>query len=330
MPTILNTGSKSGVINEENKPLFSPPETEESDKKKFIEEDPQWSFDEVVLRKEIRDTLNDVVSFCENKDTLIKEWDLNRFLKGNSSVGINFYGEPGTGKTISAEAVANALGKKIIKADYSEIQDSKWGATEKNLTELFKKAESNGSIILLDEADGLLGKRAESGSNANTANEIKSHLLTLIDKSNVIIFYSTNLFKSFDRAFFRRILYHINIPMPNKEELVSIWKYHLEGKPEKPPKKKLPIDYSKFLYDDIADACVGILAGGDVKNLTLKLCVKLAAETITTLTTENVKAEIENYKKSLADSRGQIQERVVPESELSEEEKEELKKSTNQ
>ena len=309
--------------------LFSKTQDDDAEKKKFNEETPNWSLDEVVLRKDIRDTLEDVVMFCQNKDQLIKDWDLNRFLKGNSSIGINFYGEPGTGKTISAEAIAKALNKKIIKADYSEIQDSKWGATEKNLTELFKKAEDTGSIILLNEADGLLGKRMDSGSNANTANEIKSHLLTLVDKSNVIIFYTTNLFKNFDRAFFRRILYHINIPMPNKEELVSIWKYHLEGKPEKPPLKQIPIDTSAFSYEEIADACVDHLAGGDVKNLTLKLCVKLAANKIAALTTENVKAEIERYKKSLADSRGFVKERVVPESELSEEEKEELKKSIN-
>jgi SpoVK/Ycf46/Vps4 family AAA+-type ATPase len=340
MPTILN--SKKNELTEKEKDsggLFSKvtetaknvgnlfPSSDSEEKKKFREEDPKWSFDEVVLRKEIRETLEDVVTFCQNKDKLIEEWDLNRFLKGNSSIGINFYGEPGTGKTISAEAIAKALNRKIIKADYSEIQDSKWGATEKNLTELFKKAEETGSIILLDEADGLLGKRMDSGPNASTANEIKSHLLTLVDKSNVIIFYTTNLFKNFDRAFFRRIVYHINIPMPNKEELISIWKYHLEGKPEKPPLKQLPIDSTSFSYEDIADSCVGELAGGDVKNLTLKLCVKLAAKKISALTTENVKAEIERYKKSLADSRGLANERVVPASELTEEEKEELKNS---
>ncbi len=320
MPTIINsengvtsfcgddTKNSNGLFNKASEvvkdvgSLFS--RSDESEKKKFIEEEPKWSFDEVVLRKEIRETLEDVVTFCKNKDNLIKNWDLNRFLKGNSSIGINFYGEPGTGKTISAEAIANALEKKIIKADYSEIQDSKWGATEKNLTELFQKAEKTGSIILLDEADGLLGKRMDSGSNANTANEIKSHLLTLVDKSNVIIFYTTNLFKNFDRAFFRRILYHINIPMPNKDELISIWKYHLEGKPEKPPLKQIPIDRTVFSYEDIADACVGELSGGDVKNLTLKLCVKLAAKKISSLTTDNVKEEIERYKKSLLDSRG--------------------------
>ena len=34
---------------------------------------------------------------------------------------INFYGEPGTGKSIAAEGLANALGTKLIRADYDEI-----------------------------------------------------------------------------------------------------------------------------------------------------------------------------------------------------------------
>lgn len=277
------------------------------DEKKFREETPKWILDDIVLRSEVRETLDDVVMFCQHKDQLIREWNLDKFLKGNSSIGINFYGEPGTGKTISAEAIASALGKKIIKADYSEIQDSKWGATEKNLTRLFKKAEETGSIIILDEADGLLGKRANSGSNANTANDIKSHLLTLVDKSNVLIFYTTNLFKNFDRAFFRRILYHINIPMPNKEELEALWKFHLGDKDNisgDVSKDKIPKDPDSFSYEKIAETCVGDLAGGDVKNITLKLCVKLAAKKITSLTNENVIKEIDIYKKSLDDSKG--------------------------
>lgn len=280
---------------------------ENENQKKFREENPKWTFEDIVLRKEVRDTLEDVILFCQNKDKLIKEWDLDKFLKGNSSIGINFYGEPGTGKTISAEAIASALGRKVIKADYSEIQDSKWGATEKNLTSLFRKAEETGSIIILDEADGLLGKRANSGTNANTANDIKSHLLTLVDKSNVLIFYTTNLFKNFDRAFFRRILYHINIPMPNKEELEALWKFHLGDKANitgDVSKDRIPKNPSDFSYDTIANACVGELAGGDVKNITLKLCVKLSAGKIKSLTSDDVLKEIDTYKKSLDDSRG--------------------------
>lgn len=312
MPTFVpkNNNSATSLSGQEKSSVFNRSD-EQKDVKKFIEEDPKWTLDEIILNSSIKETINDVITFCKNKERLIKEWDLNKFLKGNSSIGINLYGEPGTGKSITAEAIAAALGKKILKVDYSEIQDSKWGATEKNLSRLFQTAEEDGCVIFMDEADGLLSKRSTNDSNANAANEIKSHLLTLVDKSNVIIIYATNLFQNFDRAFFRRILYHIKYPMPKENELVDLWKFHLGN-------DNIPKDSNNFSYEELAKYSDGLLAGGDIKNITLKLCVKLAAGKVKTLTNEIVKAEIERFKESLADSRG---ERIVPESELTEEQK---------
>ena len=295
--------------------------------KEFREEEPQWSLDEMVLRPSIRETLDEVANYCLHKDTLIEEWDLNKFLKGNSSVGINFYGEPGTGKSTCAEAITKKLGKKYIKVDYGDIRDSEWGATEKNLSDLFKFAEKTGYPIIFDEADALLGKRSSGGSNSNSENQVKSHLLTLIDRSNVIIFYTTNFFENFDKAFFRRILYHINIPMPNKEELVALWKLHLGDKSNTTGDvslDKIKKDSQNFSYERIAEACVGTLAGGDVKNITVKLCVKLAAKSISAISTDDVLIEIEKYKQSLAASKDS---KFVSERPLSKDEVKELKDS---
>lgn len=327
MPTFTST-KKNKEQSEDCQPkpsLFSRNEDEKADSRKFIEDDPKWKLEQIILNDKVRETILDVITFCENKDRLIDEWGLNNFLKGNSSIGINLYGEPGTGKSITAEAIANALGRKIIRVDYSELQDSKWGQTEKNLSQLFKSAEENGSVIFLDEADGLLGKRTTNSSNSNAANEIKSHLLTLVDRSNVIIIYATNLFKNFDRAFFRRILYHVKYPLPTKEELVELWKFHL-GDPKILERmnlssiKEVPKDVQRFSYDEIAAYSIG-LAGGDVKNITLKLCVKLCAGKISSLSSLDVKEEIDSYKQSLEDSKGA---RVVPDSELTEEQRKAL------
>lgn len=284
---------------------------------KFREEEPKWELNQIVLRKEIREALEEVITFCKHKDDLLLgEWGLNDFLKGNTSIGVNFYGESGTGKSISAEAVANALGLNVIRADYSAMVDSKWGDTEKNLTALFQKAEATGSVIILNEADGLLSKRTDTSSTASNMNEVKSHLLTLIDRSNVIIFYTTNLFENFDKAFFRRILYHVNFPMPNHDEMVSLLKFHI-GKP------RFLKHSTNFSYDTIADMCVGTLAGGDIRNLALRLCVKMVANKIPVLTNDNIKQEIGVYIKSLNDSKGA---KIVPESKVPKEILEKLNK----
>lgn len=314
MPTYVPTQHPPFTPKDSDSGLFSK-SRDESAEIRFREEDPVWTLSEVVLNLKVRETIDDVIVFCQNRKKLVDEWGLNSFLKGNTSIGINLYGASGTGKSCTANAIAHALGKKIVKVDYSEIQDSKLGQTEKNLTALFKTASENGSVIFMDEADGLLGRRASAGSNAAVTNDIKSHLLTLIDRYDVIIIYATNLFKNFDRAFFRRILYHIKYPMPTQGELKEIWKFHM-GHPN------IKKDPENFSFDEIAELCEGSLSGGDIKNLTLKLCVKLAAGRINALTTEIVKQEIASYKENLADSRG---ERIVPESEMTDEEREMLK-----
>ncbi|MDO4950398.1 MAG: ATP-binding protein [Bacteroidales bacterium] len=332
MPTFTPVSSKRNkpeqpTVDEVKSSLFGNDGEGQKGPNKFIEDDPKWRLEQIILNEKVRETILDVIIFCQNKDRLIKEWGLNNFLKGNSSIGINLYGEPGTGKTITAEAIAQALGKKIIRVDYSELQDSKWGQTEKNLSLLFKNAEENGSVIFLDEADGLLGKRTTNSSNSNTANEIKSHLLTLIDRSNVIIVYATNLFKNFDRAFFRRILYHVKYPRPNNEELVELWKFHL-GDPKILERmnlsfiKEIPKNMDSFSYAEIAQHSVG-LAGGDIKNITLKLCVKICAGKIAALSTIDVKNEIDTYRQSSEDSKG-TGARIVPDSELTDEQRKAL------
>lgn len=263
----------------------------------FKEKEPRWSIDEIILDQNTKEEIGDIIHFCKNQKKLIEKYELDNFLKGRASVGINLYGEPGTGKSITAEAIAKALGKKIIEVNYSEVQSDKWGGTEKQLSALFEQAEANGSIIFMDEADGLMSKRQSEGANSETNNQIKSHLLTLIERSNVFIVYATNLFQNLDRAFFRRILFHVKFPMPKKEELVRLWKLHLGG-------KNIPKHATDFSYETLAEMSENLIAGGDIKNITMKLCVKHAVGRISELTNDVVKGEIDKYLRSLDDNKG--------------------------
>lgn len=293
MPTFFTKSGKSAKDASHSSISQNESQTNEH---KFKVEEPKWKWNEVILDSKVKEAIDDAILFCDKKDELVKQYELDNFLKGASSIGINLYGESGTGKSITAEAIANELRRKIIKVDYSEIQDSKWGATEKNLTQLFKVAEQEGAVIFLDEADGLLSKRSTTVSSTSEAsNGIKAHLLTLIDRSNVIIIYATNLFRNFDSAFYRRILFHINYPMPKAIELEKLWKFHID---------KLPKDEHNFSYEAIARDSEGVIAGGDIKNITMRLCVKLAANKINAITNECVKEEIVRTQRSKLDSLG--------------------------
>lgn len=228
-------------------------------------------------------------------------------MKGSGGcIGINLYGEPGTGKSIAAEAIAKSVGSEIIRVKLSEVLDSLQGNTEKNLSKLFETAEEKNLIILFDEADSLLSKRSVAGTaNSNSTNLMKSHMLTLLDRSNVIVIFTTNFFKNYDRAFVRRILFNIGFPNPNKEELESLWKFHLN--------ENIPKEIS---YNELAEMSIG-LTGGDIKKLTLTLCIKLSSNRIKSINTLTVTEEIEKYKNSIKASNGEISVGVeIPESQL--------------
>lgn len=265
----------------------------DSEEKDYGILEPEWTLEEIILTEAIRDTLDDIVAFCTNKEKITSDWQLSRFLKGKGgSIGTNFYGQPGTGKSIAAEGLAKAIGQNLIKADYSEITDSLLGGTEKKLTQLFEKAEKNNALIFFDEADGLIGQRSSGTKSAENTNQIKSHLLTLLDRSKTVVVFATNLFENYDKAFFRRILFHVGFEMPSFEQRVDLWKFHLS---ENVPKE--------ISYEELSELSEG-LAGGDIKNLTLKLCIKLSSKKINSIQHETVKAEIDKYKKAIEASQG--------------------------
>lgn len=283
--------------------------------------DPEWTLDDIVFPADLKEQLQDIVAFCKNRDKIIKEWELYRFLKGSGGcVGINLWGLPGTGKTIAAEALAGALGKRLIQASYATLMDSLQGNTEKNITALFDNAVEQDCVILFDEADGLLSARKTVGANSDSSNLIKSHMLNILDRSNAIVVFTTNFFKSYDRAFVRRILWNIEVPAPGIPELTQIWALHLGS--------MIPKDIT---YEELAQISFSLgekknmkITGGDVKKLTLMLCTRLTSGRIKTISREVIEPIFEKYLDDLQESKP-IKEKEVAESDLPKPVKELLK-----
>ena len=89
----------------------------------------------------------------------------------------------GTGKTMAAHAIANALHKEMICVNYADIESKYVGETSKNLTNLFHTASEKDIIIFFDEADALLSKRVTNMSSSTdvSVNQTRSVLLTLLN-----------------------------------------------------------------------------------------------------------------------------------------------------
>ncbi|MFK0729947.1 MAG: ATP-binding protein [Gloeotrichia echinulata HAB0833] len=263
-------------------------ETDKSNKQEKAQtlvEQPKWTLEEVALSKSTLDQIDQMVAYIQNRDKLLTDWQFNRFLKTGSALSINFFGIPGTGKSITAEAIAHKLGMSIIRANYGELESSLVGGTSDNLASIFKTAEETKSLLFFDEADAVLSRRISNLSQAadHGVNSAKSTLLTLLDKFNGIIVFATNLFDNYDEAFLRRILFNIEFLAPDLAMREQLWRFHLS--------KKVPKEVSYELLADISEG----LCGGDIKNITIKLGLKLLTGKVKSIDEALVKEEIEKY-----------------------------------
>ena len=144
-----------------------------------------------------------------------------------------FTGEPGTGKTMSAEVVTGMLGLELLKVDLAQVV-SKWvGETEKNMEEVFQQAEDSHAVLLFDEADALFGKRGEVKQGTDRyANLEVGYLLQRLEASDGLIILTSNLKENIDPAFTRRFHFVVHFPRPGAAERRALW--HLAFPPEAP------------------------------------------------------------------------------------------------
>lgn len=148
---------------------------------------------------------------------------------------ILLYGAPGTGKTESVYQLARKTGRNVMKVDISETKSMWFGESQKLAKKIFtdykefKESEDLCPILLLNEADGIIGKRKEAGSSnvADTENAIQNIFLEEIENFDGILFATTNLVGNMDNAFERRFLYKVQFQKPDTEQSQQIWKSKL-------------------------------------------------------------------------------------------------------
>ncbi|KIH49506.1 ATPase, AAA family, partial [Ancylostoma duodenale] len=95
--------------------------------------------------------------------------------------GVILYGEPGTGKTLLAKAVANSTAATFIRATGADLVQKNSGDGAKLVRELFKMAKDNApSIVFLDEIDAVGTKRYDTSSRGEQ--EVQRTLLELLNQ----------------------------------------------------------------------------------------------------------------------------------------------------
>ncbi len=143
---------------------------------------------------------------------------------GDAGVKVLFTGEPGTGKTLSAEVLAGMLGLELLCIDLSQLV-SKWvGETEKNLEEAFRQAEDSQAVLFFDEADALFGKRGDVKHGTDRyANLEVGYLLQRLENSDALVVLASNLKENIDPAFTRRFHFAVHFARPGLPERRRLW-----------------------------------------------------------------------------------------------------------
>ncbi len=227
----------------------------------FLPKKPLYSLDRLILSDETMQRILHALALLEQQKLIYETWNLQSIDRDGKKVALNFYGEPGTGKTLAAEAIANYLGRDILMISYAELESKYVGETPKNIKAAFQKARQSGAVLFFDEADSILGKRLTRVTQAtdHSVNLTRSTTLMELDRFDGIVIFASNLVQNYDSAFLRRMIAHIEFPLPNAEQRLKIWKAHL------PP--QLPIQ-PNINFQTLVDASEGA-SGGDIKNAVL-------------------------------------------------------------
>jgi SpoVK/Ycf46/Vps4 family AAA+-type ATPase len=122
-----------------------------------------------------------------------------------------FAGDSGTGKSMAAETIAKELCLDLYRIDLSKVVSKYIGETEKNLRQVFDRAEQGGAILFFDEADALFGKRPDVKNGHDRYSKVEiNDLLQRLEAYHSLAILSTNRKRAFDAASLRRFRYVID------------------------------------------------------------------------------------------------------------------------
>jgi hypothetical protein len=229
---------------------------------------PRAEWKDLVLSRDREEQLRLAVERLAHQETVFDRWGFLKNRAGARGVRMLFSGPSGTGKTYSAEVLANALGVDLLLVDISRVV-SKWiGETEKNLAAVFDVAERAQAVCFFDEADALFGKRTEvSDAHDRYANLETAYLLSRLERFEGLAILATNLRNNIDPAFLRRMEFIVDFEEPDREERFRLWRCQI------PDEKLLARDVNLYEF-----AALYPVVGGFIKNAAVSAAFLAAAD----------------------------------------------------
>lgn len=260
------------------------------------------TLDDVVLNEKTKETLNALLRQVDKEVVnRLKAWGIKDKKKGIEA-RIIFYGVAGTGKTMTARALAKSLKKEILSFDCSKILSMYVGESEKNVRNIFDtykdlsaKTKSE-PILLLNEADQFLSSRTSEGMSGSEKmhNQMQNIFLEQIERFDGILIATTNLLENIDKAFSRRFNYKIEFKKPNEAQRVDLWNKLLPS--------TLPLEEGF----DVNKLSSYELTGGQIELVIKNTAFKIAVEDEPLFKTDDFIEQIKKELKSMFDSENKV------------------------
>lgn len=230
------------------------------DKKKVL-------FSDVAGNEAAKQDLAEIVDF-------LKEPKKYEKLGAKIPRGVLLAGDPGTGKTLMARAVAGEAAVPFFSISGSEFAEMFVGVGASRVRDLFAKAKKNApSIIFIDEIDAVAHKRDARGGagreDEQTLNQILVEMDGFDNDSGVIVIAATNRVDMLDKALLRpgRFDRHVNVTLPERKDRLEILKVHFKNKPS-----EKDVD-----LDSLAAKTAGS-SGADLANIANEAAITAARE----------------------------------------------------
>ena len=260
------------------------------------------SLDDVILNEKTKETLDALLKQVDkNVINRLKQWGIKDKKRGIEAK-IIFYGVAGTGKTLTALALAKSLKKDVLSFDCSKILSMYIGESEKNVRSIFDKyyelrtQTKSEPVLLLNEADQFLSARSSGSASSSDKmhNQMQNIFLEQIERFDGILIATTNLLENLDKAFSRRFNYKIEFVKPNKAQRIELWK------------KLLPANLPLEKDFDIEELAKYELTGGQIELVIKNTAYKIAVSDEPLFKIDNFKEQITKEQKGQFDGETKV------------------------
>lgn len=227
-----------------------------------------YSWDDIVMSADQREALENACNQMTFRKKVYESWDYNRKYPYGRGLSVLLFGAPGTGKSMCAQVLANALNLELYRVDLSKVVDKYVGETEKSISMIFREAKKCNVVLFFDECDTLFAKRGDDGGSSQSSNNNKTALLLQeVEAYDGVSVLATNYKHNIDPAFFRRMKYIVEFQFPDPDTREILWRATIP--------KGTPLDDDvdiRFLAERFE------FVGGNIKNCILNAAFLAASD----------------------------------------------------